>query len=523
MKQFFLSALFLLSFPLLLQAGSVGDFVAPDGTEAHCPIPKEFHLKNRGGSDGSGLCVFCSIQHQAVWQGVTPLEDFFKWMWNKPGGGYPSKVEKMIELKCKEMGVSVPLYIQVENNDLDILKLACRSGRSPGITYSFSPTGRYGGQRIAHMVSLVHADDKWFGILDNNYPGTIEWMSPQEFLRSYSGGSTGWSVILLDSGPPPPPRNQEKLYQRSSVMRSPPFSSLLVSLPLLLSPPALQAGCQGGSCAPSLGNVSNSVSVAPVVSTTYSWSPVKGSEDQIALYLGSTQLGVWEYSTGTYFELKGNEWKKSVSPVGPPEGASEKKKFKLHEGSQLIENEINCGVDRTQCSKDGNSYRVNGKPCSREQAYALVGNGLIDDSKFYRITVIGSEVERKQVLSDLESNPYLKEWKGKTLVKSYDPTHWAVKDLGFLAPGKRFAFLVQLPNGQVLHRQDDYEGGSDKLIEALRKIDPNYKPEKDKDQRKSSDPVSGLLEKLKELPVWIWGLLAALGYVFWKKSKQDGQ
>ncbi len=79
----------------------------------------------------------------------------------------------------------------------------------PGVTYSFSPTKRYGGARIAHMVSLVHADDQWFCVLDNNYPGLdkYEWMSPAEFLKTYTGGGGGWAVILLDRGPPPLPWN----------------------------------------------------------------------------------------------------------------------------------------------------------------------------------------------------------------------------------------------------------------------------------------------------------------------------
>jgi hypothetical protein len=79
----------------------------------------------------------------------------------------------------------------------------------PAVTYSFSPSGRYGGQRIAHMVSLVHADERWFCVLDNNYIGAdaYEWLSPQEFARTYAHGGQGWSVILLDPGPPPLPRN----------------------------------------------------------------------------------------------------------------------------------------------------------------------------------------------------------------------------------------------------------------------------------------------------------------------------
>src|SRR4051812_23148361 len=86
--------------------------VAPDGTEIQIDLPAERHLKNKGGSDGSGLCVFTSIQHSADWQSVLPLQDFRDWMTRRPGGGYPQKVEKMIDALCKEKGVPVPDYLQ---------------------------------------------------------------------------------------------------------------------------------------------------------------------------------------------------------------------------------------------------------------------------------------------------------------------------------------------------------------------------------------------------------------------------
>lgn len=181
--------------------------VAPDGTEAHCDLPRELHVRNRGGSDGAGLCVFASIKHAALWQNVEPLEAIFEYMFTRPGGGWPEKVDAVISAICKQKGVQIPDYVQVQSRDLEILKLACKTGRIPGVTYGFSPSGRYGGARIAHMVSLVHADDRWFGILDNNFPGTIEWMSPQEFARVYADRSNGWAVILLAEGPPPVPFN----------------------------------------------------------------------------------------------------------------------------------------------------------------------------------------------------------------------------------------------------------------------------------------------------------------------------
>ena len=193
--------------PLLLGAAVAGP-IAPDGTEIQCDLPLSMHLRNKGGSDGAGLCVFTSIEHAAKWQGVAALDGFRDWMTRHPGGGYPSKVDRMIDKICGERGVEKPQYIQVEGRDLEILKLACKTGRMPSVTYGRSPTGRYGGRLIYHLVSLPHADGKTFAVLDNNYPGNYEWMTPEEFTRAYTAaGGNGWAVILLDDGPPPPPFN----------------------------------------------------------------------------------------------------------------------------------------------------------------------------------------------------------------------------------------------------------------------------------------------------------------------------
>lgn len=223
MRRIFALCLFMLAGPALLCAqvpdldglpaigASVGGRIAPDGkTEIQIDLPAKLHRRNTE-SFKLGLCVFTSIHHAAVWQDVPILQEFPKWLIDKriPGGGYPQKVAKLIARKAKEAGVPEPDYIQVEGPDLEILKLACATGRLPSVTYSRSPTGRYGGQTIAHMVSLPHATNEFFAVLDNNYIGdtNYEWMTPQEFSRSYVGNGGGWCVILLDCGPPPAPRN----------------------------------------------------------------------------------------------------------------------------------------------------------------------------------------------------------------------------------------------------------------------------------------------------------------------------
>jgi hypothetical protein len=189
---------------------SEGGPVSPAGVEIQCDLPGQHHLKNKGGSDGLGLCVFTSIDHSSRWQNAKQLVGFRDYMTRFPGGGHPTKVDKMVEQICKERGVPKPVYLQIEGTkDLELLKLACATGRMPAVTYSRSPTKRYNGGSIAHMVSLPHADDKHFAVLDNNYPGAdkYEWMTPDEFIK-VCNPSGYWAVILLNPPPPPPPRNR---------------------------------------------------------------------------------------------------------------------------------------------------------------------------------------------------------------------------------------------------------------------------------------------------------------------------
>lgn len=185
---------------------------SPDGkVELACDLPDSLHRRNTGGTDGAGLCVWTSLQHAATWQHLPCFEDLQSWMRKRTGGGWPQRVTQLLPLKAKEAGVACPPFVQVESDDIEVLKLACRCGRMPSVTYNYSPTpGRYPG-RISHMVSLPHADDRWFCVLDNNYPGSdkLQWMDPQTFKGVYTGGrgGKGWAVILLDPPPPPPPFN----------------------------------------------------------------------------------------------------------------------------------------------------------------------------------------------------------------------------------------------------------------------------------------------------------------------------
>jgi hypothetical protein len=183
---------------------TVGGPTGPDGkTEVTCDLPADQRTRNVGGRDGAGLCVFTSIGHSARWQHETRLEDFQQAMRAEPGGGYPEKVDAMIA----KYGKGTP-YVQYEGRDPTILKDALASGRMPAVTYN-GHDPHYGNATIAHMVNLVYLDDQWACVLDNNFIGENElvWLSSKEFLQRWTGGRTGWTVILLAPPPPPVPHN----------------------------------------------------------------------------------------------------------------------------------------------------------------------------------------------------------------------------------------------------------------------------------------------------------------------------
>jgi hypothetical protein len=164
-------------------------------------LPASEKRKNVGGRDGSGLCVFTSIEYCARWANERPLFDFQDKMRQEDGGGWPEKVDAMLEKYAP--GIT---YLQSTTGDLGLLRAALKTGRQVGVTYN----GRdpHYKTTIAHMVTLEHLSEKWACITDNNFPGETErvWMSPSEFKKRHDGGAKGWSVILLHCAPPPPPK-----------------------------------------------------------------------------------------------------------------------------------------------------------------------------------------------------------------------------------------------------------------------------------------------------------------------------
>lgn len=148
----------------------------------------------------------------------------------------------------------------------------------------------------------------------------------------------------------------------------------------------------------------------------------------------------------------------------------------------------NFGVDESKIVQNRITY--NGREITMAEALDAIGVELPDDSKKFRLTVIGSDVERKTVIdafNDLE--PSLKE---RISAWSVPPDHWSLKDLqtgkvAFKNDGHPTIYL-QGPDGKSLHRQDDFMGPAD--LEAIRRAVKAYDATKDQDLRKVPDKAS---------------------------------
>lgn len=177
----------------------------------------------------------------------------------------------------------------------------------------------------------------------------------------------------------------------------------------------------------------------------------------------------------------------------------------------------NFGIDRAGLNGSAERITLGGRQITRAEATQILQAGsLADDSSKLRLTLIGSESDRGRVLDDLKGP--LSDIAGQCLVQDYPPDHWAVTGAGFYTAGKPTIY-VQSPDGKVLHRQDDYADGADGLrlaFENIRKPDPNYRPDKDRDLRRLADgSLSRLIDVLARpfRVILSWLLAAALVFV----------
>ncbi len=186
--------------------------VARDGTVAQIDWPVKLWRQNEAGNDGKGLCVYRSFANACIWHGLPQYAEIFEWMRQRPGGSYPAKFAKDFSAFCREKGLPEIPYMQIQSSEMpldswmDLVEQAERNGHMVCTTYSYSPTGRYGGKRTSHMVNFVAANGAGpWAFMDNNYNPQFEWCPRVEAKKVVAGGGSAWAIIILLPGPPPVP------------------------------------------------------------------------------------------------------------------------------------------------------------------------------------------------------------------------------------------------------------------------------------------------------------------------------
>lgn len=138
------------------------------------------------GREGEGSCVHATMIMLLRWQGRDELADYWKHTYEN--GEWPEGLAD----KCGREGIR--FAYTSEEKDVSFLEWAIRTRRGCGVTCMDG----------AHMVLLVHLDSEKAGILDNNHPGEIKWMSRQEFLSEWMT-SRSWAVTPVYTPPTPLP------------------------------------------------------------------------------------------------------------------------------------------------------------------------------------------------------------------------------------------------------------------------------------------------------------------------------
>jgi hypothetical protein len=148
-------------------------------------IPPSLRQENWLGSENEGCCVHATMCSLFNWQG---RPDWAAW-WKKHNGNG----EWAEDLAAKFDRVGIKYAYTSRKGDVRFLEWACKTRRGCGVTVM-------GGQ---HMVALVHLDDKWAGILDNNHTEKIIWVPRKTFIAEWLNSSS-WAVVPL-MGPPAAP------------------------------------------------------------------------------------------------------------------------------------------------------------------------------------------------------------------------------------------------------------------------------------------------------------------------------
>lgn len=237
--------------------------------------------------------------------------------------------------------------------------------------------------------------------------------------------------------------------------------------------------CQGGQC-----DVSQ-------VSYSYVWRNRSDTPNESYLFIGNVQVGAYDHSTRVYLPIVNEQW---TEPAAPPISVPDQP---IVIGQAVRERQepgpkdmpLPTGVDNDKLGEE--RYILNGRPSSRREAIRCLNYGcqLEDDSHKPHLTIAtNSEAKRAAVEADLASPKLASELK-KVRLQLYSITREADRiilepfrldeDEGFRKSGIAiFTQPASTETGQAPVTAVYQYAGPDSLLDAIRKADPNFNPNK---------------------------------------------
>lgn len=233
------------------------------------------------------------------------------------------------------------------------------------------------------------------------------------------------------------------------------------------------------------------LSVAVGAGDGFSWKPWNDGTGDYSLMRADAQHGYFRGKDGRYFPLDRSTGKFGPAcepPIEPPVR--------------------NFGLIMTD--RPSHQFTTRGEVVSEQEAFAYLRDdprrvAVPEDAHKLRVVVIGPELETARVHGSWEGDNALSPFRDAMLFSSWHPDDWQIADYGFFSGGKPTIYCLA-PDGEVLHRQDDYEGGAVALAEALREADASYQAKRDRDRRRTLNGMAGIVEKVP-LPAWALGAL----------------
>ncbi|REJ65645.1 MAG: hypothetical protein DWQ31_17040 [Planctomycetota bacterium] len=155
-------------------------------------LPYALRQKNWRGDLGEGSCVHATMVSLFRWQGRYATAEY--WRRSYGNGEYADDTRSTSHNLARKMQRDGIRFAYTVNGDVRFLDWACSTRRGCGVTVM-------GGR---HMVALVHFDEKWAGILDNNDTEKITWVPRETFVAEWLN-SNGWAVTPVYTPAPPLP------------------------------------------------------------------------------------------------------------------------------------------------------------------------------------------------------------------------------------------------------------------------------------------------------------------------------